>query len=85
MIRSRLRNQLYLIFAIPGPLFDLEHQLTMPLLQVVIVGPVFGVEVVVGEHGGDGHGQVVQHLAQFHVLHIVLCCRQLLHLRYKNC
>ena len=43
----------YLIFVVHRPLLDLEHQLPVPPLQVVIVGPMFGVEVVIGGHAGD--------------------------------
>ena len=58
----------------------------MPTLQVVIVGPVFGVEVVIGGHAGGRllQVQLLQHLAQLQVFHIMLACRQLLHLRYKT-
>ena len=74
-----------LIFVIHRPLLNLEHQLKMPPLQLVIVGPVGWVEVVIGGHGGVRlvQVQVVQHLAQLKVLNVVLARRQLLHLRYK--
>ena len=55
----------------------------MPPLQVVIVGPVLGIEVVIGGHAGDRllQVQLLQHLAQLQVLHVILACCQLFHLK----